>query len=130
MNPIASIAETLVAPITELVGKFIPDKDKAAELAHDLATLASRQAHENRLAQIEVNKREADSKSLFKGGWRPFVGWVCGFALANNYLIVPYAKAFGLDVPTLDFAVMMPVLLGMLGLGTMRTVERNAGKTP
>jgi len=129
MNPIVgNIVQGLIAPVTSLISEFITDKDKAAELAHEISTLAAVQAHENSLAQIDVNKREADSKSLFKGGWRPFVGWVCGTALANNYLIVPYAQAMGYDVPTLDLGEMMPVLLGMLGLGYLRTEERKAGK--
>lgn len=130
MNPIADIAKGLIGPVTGLISEFITDKDKAAELAHKVATMASEQAHENRLAQIDVNKREAESKSLFKGGWRPFVGWVCGLALANNYLVVPYANAMGYAVPSLDLGEMMPVLLGMLGLGYLRTDERKAGKIP
>lgn len=128
MNPIADIAKGLIAPVTGLISEFITDKDKANELAHEVATMAARQAHENRLAQIAVNKAEAESKSLFKGGWRPAIGWTCGLALFNNYLVVPYAVALGLDVPTLDLGEMMPVLLGMLGLGYLRTDEKKAGK--
>lgn len=128
MNPIADIAKGLIAPVTGLISEFITDKDKANELAHEVATMAAKQAHENRLAQIAVNKAEAESKSLFKGGWRPAIGWTCGLALFNNYLVVPYAVAFGLDVPTLDLGEMMPVLLGMLGLGYLRTDEKKAGK--
>lgn len=120
--------DALVAAGATLLGKFIPDKDEANRLAHELLTMGAKHQHENELAQIDVNKREADSKSLFKGGWRPFIGWVCGLALANNYLVVPYAQAFGYAVPSLDLGEMMPVLLGMLGLGYLRTEERKAGK--
>ena len=82
------------------------------------------------LAQIEVNKEEAKHKSLFVSGWRPAVGWTCCIALLSNYILIPMAN-FGLllaemnvEVPSLDMSAMMPVLLGMLGLGAMRTVEK------
>ena len=76
-----SLIQTLVAPATQLLDKFIEDKDQKAKLAHEIATMADKHAQEVALAQIEVNKAEASSGSLFKGGWRPFVGWICGFAL-------------------------------------------------
>ena len=59
----------LIGPVTDLLGKFIPDKDAAAKLAHEISTMADTQAHAIALAQIEVNKAEAASSSTFKGGW-------------------------------------------------------------
>jgi len=122
--------ELLIGPVSGLLDKFIEDKDQKAKLAHEIATLAERQAHEIAKAQIAVNKEEASSHSMFVSGWRPAVGWVCCAGLASNYLLVPFAN-FGLSVagsgyvvPTLDLSEMMPVLLGMLGLGAMRTVEK------
>lgn len=117
----------VVESATELLGKFIPDKDKARQLAHDISTMAARHQQAITMAQIEVNKTEAAHKSLFVAGWRPATGWFCALALANNYIVAPYAVAFGLDVPTLDLGQMMPVLLGMLGLGYLRTDEKKAG---
>ncbi len=76
------------------------------------------------LAQIAANRSEGRHASMFVAGWRPMVGWICAVALANNFLIVPYVDA----VQPLDMGVMMPILMGMLGLGTMRTVERLRGK--
>lgn len=82
------------------------------------------------LAQLEVDKAEGGSSSLFVAGWRPFVGWVCGTALAYTYIIQPLA-VFGLAacgeklvLPTLSLGELMPVLLGMLGLGGLRTIEK------
>ena len=72
---------SLVAPVTGLLDKFIEDKDQKNALAHEIATLAQKQAHESVLAQLEVNKVEAAHKSLFVSGWRPAVGWSCCFAL-------------------------------------------------
>jgi len=121
---VTAIASLLIGPIAELLGKFIPDKDKAAQLAQEIATLAERQAHEQIIAQLEVNKAEATNASLLVAGWRPGAGWVCVAAMANNFIVVPYAEAFGLHLSPLDLEYMMPVLLGMLGLGGMRTYER------
>jgi hypothetical protein len=92
-----------------------------------VSTMAATQAHAVTLAQIGVNKAEADSGSLFKGGWRPAVGWVCGLALFNNFIVVPYAIAFGLDMPTLSMGELMPVLLGMLGLTAARSIDKKNG---
>ena len=117
----------LIKPITDLVSEFIVDKDKANELAHKLATLADQQAHEVTLAQIGVNKQEAAHKSLFVAGWRPFIGWVCGSAMGFNYLAVPIANAFDAGLVPLDATLMYPVLLGMLGMGGMRTAEKVQG---
>ena len=88
------------------------------------------------LAQIAVNAQEAQHASIFVAGWRPFVGWVCGLAFTWAFLLYPmlsfFVVAFGLPVdltlvPELDLAAMMPVLMGMLGLGAMRSWEKRAG---
>ena len=72
--------DKLIAPVTGLLDKFIPDADEKAKLAHEIATMSDRHAQELALAQISVNQAEAASGSTFKGGWRPFIGWVCGLA--------------------------------------------------
>lgn len=92
------------------------------------------------LAQIGVNTQEAQSSSLFVAGWRPFIGWVCGFAFAYNFIVYPILQtivyslavfmSFQVDpsiFPVLSLSEMMPVLLGMLGLGAMRSGEKVMG---
>lgn len=88
------------------------------------------------LAQISVNAQEAKHSSLFVAGWRPFIGWVCGFAFAWTFLLYPILQftvlALGVPLdlhllPVMDLSEMMPVLLGMLGLGAMRSYERSNG---
>ena len=122
--------ELLVGPIAKLLDKVIPDADERTRLAHEIATLAERQAHEIAKAQIEVNKQEASNHSLFVSGWRPSVGWICAIGLATNYLFVPICNfiltinKWPITVPALDLSEMMPVLLGMLGLGGLRTYEK------
>ena len=122
--------ELLIGPVTGLLDKFVEDKDQKAKLAHEIATLAERQAHEIAKSQIEVNRAESQSGSVFIGGWRPATGWVCVLGFGVNFLVIPLTNLFlsitenPLLVPSLDVSEMMPVLLGMLGLGSMRTVEK------
>ena len=118
-----SIIGALIGPATELAGKFIQDKDKAAELAHNLSTMADRHSQEALLAQISVNKVEA-AGNWFQSSWRPLCGYVCVLGLAVNFLISPIAAGFNFIVPQADMSVMLPVLTGMLGLAGMRSFEK------
>ena len=125
--------ELLINPVTKLLDKFIPDADEKAKLAHEIATLAERQAHETALAQIKVNQEEAKHKSTFVSGWRPFIGWTCGTALAYHFIIQPLlvfiltATGQPVELPNFDMGSLMTVLMGMLGLGSLRTFEKYKG---
>lgn len=125
-----SIISSLVGPVAGILDKFIEDKDQKAALAHEIATLADKQAQEQIMGQLEINKTEASHPSMFVAGWRPAVGWVCALAMLFNFLLIPFIN-LGLDIGGLDIQLdlidmqtMMPVLLGMLGLGGMRTAEK------
>ena len=83
--------------------------------------------------QLGINQVEAASASPFVAGWRPFVGWACGFACAWNWIALP-ALVFGfaaaghaVTLPAADTSQMLPLLLGMLGLGSLRTFEKVKG---
>ena len=115
--------QALIGPVASLLDKFIPDADTKNKLAHEIATLADKQAHEIALAQIEVNKEEAKG-NWFQAGWRPACAWVCVAGFTVNFLISPLAEPFGVVVPQADISTMMPVLLGMLGLAGARSFER------
>ena len=132
MNPITSLLSTLVEPITGLISEFVVDKDKSAEIAYRISTLAATQAHEQALGQLEVNRAEAASGSMFVGGWRPAVGWCCMTAMAVNFVITPLfgpaIEAYTVvKMVPLDMSEMMPILLGLLGLGGMRSYEKSQG---
>jgi len=105
------------------------DPEKAAELER-LALEAEAQA---RVAQLEINKIEAGSKSLFVAGWRPFAGWVCDAALAFNFVVSPLiqwgAELAGKDVtpPVLDMGQLFPLVFALLGLGVYRSFEKARG---
>jgi len=121
---------SLVGPISTLLDKSIADKDLREKLSHEIATMAERHSQEQVMAQIAVNQEEAKNNSLFVSGWRPAVGWTCCLGLAGNFILIPMGNFVmtlaGSDVliPLIDVSTMMPVLLGMLGLGSMRTVEK------
>ena len=133
MSGISDFAQGLISPFTTIVSKMVTDKDEAARLAYELSIFADKNAQELSLGQIEINKEEAKSSSVFKGGWRPFVGWVCGFALAYAAIIEPIARfiasinGYAGEFPEIDTSITMQVLLGMLGLGAMRMREKEKG---
>jgi hypothetical protein len=129
MDPISSIAGLA----NTLITKIWPDpKDQASAEAMLIKTqmdAALAQAQQ----QIDINKIEAASTNVFVSGWRPFVGWVCGSAFALHFLFIPLlnwlAELFGhgaIAIP-FDMATLSTVLMGMLGLGTMRSVEKWRG---
>ena len=131
-----SLINNLIGPVTGLLDKVIDDKDQKAKLAHELATMADKLAHEQQLAQIEVNKAEAASGSLFKGGWRPFIGWICGIAFCYHFVVQPIiifvVALIGADIPELpefQMNTLLTVLGGMLGIGGLRTYEKQKGLT-
>ena len=126
----------LISPVADLLNKFVPDQTEKLKLAHEIATLAEKQAHAIAIAQIEVNKVEAASNSIFKSGWRPFIGWVCGIAFAYHFVFQPllvfiliYAGHPVPELPEFDMASLMTVLGGLLGLGSLRTFEKYKGIT-
>ena len=128
--------QALIGPVSSLLDKVIPDADEKNRLAHEIATMAEKQAHEAAMAQVEVNKAEAQHKSIFVAGWRPMVGWTCAIALAYHFVLAPLIL-FGVgisgveipDLPAFDMDSLMTVLLGMLGLGGLRTYEKQKGLT-
>ena len=125
----------LIGPVTEILGKVIPDKNQAAKLAHEISTLAERQAHENAMGQMKVNQQEAAHRSVFVAGWRPFIGWSCGASFVYHTLILHIIETVALTMeiaiitPDFDDTMLWQTLAGMLGLGGLRTYEKFKGVT-
>jgi len=126
--------EALIGPVTSLLDKFIPDADERARLAHEIATMSQKHAQELAKGQIEINKTEAAHKSMFVAGWRPFVGWTCGVALAWHFVgqplavfVITYSGVEAPPLPVFEMESLLTVLLGMLGLGGLRTFEKTKG---
>jgi hypothetical protein len=114
----------------KLLDKLFPDP--AARAQAQIQLLQMQQSGE--LAQIAVNQEEAKNDNLFVSGWRPFIGWVCGTAFAYHFVALPIfesiATAMGYKVvmPVFNMAELTTVLMGMLGLGSLRTVEKMSDK--
>jgi hypothetical protein len=122
----------VLGPLLETVLKrLIPDPEARQKAIAEL--YAGLQASD--LAQMDVNKTEAASRSVFVAGWRPAVGWTCAFALFYQYVLCPvgmwisYASGYPLpNPPSLD-GQLMELLMGMLGMGALRTFEKLKGVT-
>lgn len=120
----------------DVAGRFLPeDKEKRAEAEREIEAKLADSLAKLDLVQAETNKVEAGHRSLFVAGWRPAVGWTCTAALAYSYVLEPILT-FGLaqagylvDLPAVDISQMMPVLMGMLGLGGLRSWEKVKGVT-
>lgn len=80
--------------------------------------------HKLMQAQVELNKVEASSSSVFIAGWRPGLAWVCVFAMAYHYLFQPFVSTWVEGLPAVDIGALYPLILALLGLGTMRTTEK------
>lgn len=133
--------QALIPVVGTILDKIIPDPQQASEAKLKALEMAQRGElavldadMRLALAQIDVNKAEAQT-DLFRGGWRPAVGWCCVFGLAYQFLAQPLlpwvAAVLGFSVPPLpaiDNETLMVLLTGMLGLGGLRTFERVKGK--
>ena len=113
----------MIGPVSGLLDKVITDKDQAAKLAHEIATMGEKHAQEQVMAQLEILKADAQG-NWFQASWRPLIGWICGISLGINYMIAPIAMGFDFEIPQADMSVMMPLLLGMLGIGGMRSFDK------
>lgn len=119
----------LINGVRDLVSEVVVDKDKRAQLDFDLRKLedeAQARLDAQVAAQIEVNKVEAASGSVFVAGWRPAIGWVGAAALGYAYIIQPLIGVFH-ATPVYDLDGLYNVVLAMLGIGAMRTFEKAKG---
>jgi hypothetical protein len=118
---------------SKVIDRVWPDPAQAASAKLELMKL--QQSGELALiaGQMDINKVEAANPSVFVSGWRPGIGWVCGAGFAVQFVVGPLAEwgsaLYGHPVkfPQMDTGTMMPLLLGMLGLGGMRTAEKIQG---
>ena len=119
----------------EAIGGALDDLFTSDEERLDKQTLMARVAQRPGLAQAAVNRVEAAHRSRFVAGWRPFIGWICGAALAWNFVLrdlLVWGLALwapGVAAPAaLQLEHLMTVLMGLLGLGGLRTFEKIAGR--
>lgn len=117
----------------KVIDRVWPDATQAAQAKLELIKLQQSGELAVITGQMDINKAEAQNPSVFVSGWRPFIGWVCGSACAWNWIGLPIAKTIALyyqhpfPMNPADLSEMMPVLIGLLGLGGLRTVEKLQG---
>jgi len=125
-----ALLDSIVGTIGTVLDRVIPDKNKRAEAQEQLQNLLTTQDFQIALEQIKVNAIEAQSDNLFKSGWRPSVGWICSIAFGLHFVIFPLLNWFIIlfsGQPILvpfHMDTLLTVLLGLLGMGTLRTVEK------
>lgn len=129
IDPVSAVLEIGSA----LIKHFFPDPAQQAAAEQKMAELVVSGEMQKIAGQLTVNQEEAKSDSMFVAGWRPFVGWICGLALAYVAIIEPVVRFVALasgyagKFPVIDTSITMQVLFGMLGLGGMRTYEKTKG---
>ncbi len=127
---LSDIGDTIRAVREAITGEKIQDPAEMQRLANDLATMEAAL----RQGQMKVNEAEAAHPSIFVAGWRPWIGWVAGMALAWQYIAHPMLvwllAIFAPDLtppPALDLSGLYPLILGMLGIGAMRSYDKKSG---
>jgi hypothetical protein len=117
--PKLNVVAGIIDKVADKIDDFTLDKAEKAELIQEINK-----------AQLEVNKVEAGHTSLFVAGWRPFVGWTCGVALCYHFVLQPflvfllYSSGYQMDLPVFDMTTLTTILMGLLGLGGLRSYEK------
>lgn len=133
---IGSILKDLISPVTNIIEEVVIDKDKVREINLEIEKLADQadaRYHEELMGQIEVNKVEANHASIFVAGWRPFIGWTGGVGLAYSFVLAPFiefiarANGYTQEMPVPDATQLMMLVTSMLGVGAMRSYDKNHG---
>ena len=118
--------EALIKPVSNIIGKFVKDKDLQAKLDHELSTLF----HQRNLAQIELLKEDAKSSSSFQKNWRPAVGWICAISMGYHFILSPLlqtilvATGVQVDLPDFEFSQLSTILMAMLGMSGLRSYDK------
>jgi hypothetical protein len=134
---LAALASPVVAPITNLftsiLDRVLPDKVANDQAKVELAKMTLNGELSQIMGQLEINKVEAASNSTFVAGWRPFIGWICGCAIAYEMILRPLltfaAHAFGghVDAPDIQTQDLIGLVVTMLGMGALRTIDKTQG---
>lgn len=121
--------EAVAAPVNA-VGNVLDQLFTSDEERLDKKIVMERLMQQPGLAQVELNKVEAQHRSMFVAGWRPFIGWVCGVGLTFMFLINPMLQWWtSKDGPELPEDVILELVIALLGLGALRTVEKLKGRS-
>jgi len=130
------LISAIMPMVGEVVDRLVPDKAGAQKAKQELESKLIDAAVAGQLGNLEINKVEAAHRSIFISGWRPSVGWCCSLAFAFHFVVFPLVtwvgQIFGHHFQTpvaLDMDQLMKVLLGLLGISSLRTSEKQKGLT-
>ena len=129
IDPITAVSNV----VGKVLDRVLPDKVANDAAKAQLTSTEVQGAIAEIAGQLDVNKAEAASNSMFVAGWRPAVGWICGLGLGVDVIVRPLVSftsaALGhpINLPALDMSTLLPLLLGMLGLGAMRSFDKTQG---
>lgn len=132
MIPLVSAVLPLVG---EVLDRVVPDKAGNEKVKREIEQTLATAAMKGQLGQLEINKVEAGNRSLFVSGWRPSVGWCCSLALFFHFIVAPVVEWAGalwgyhLPVPEFDMDSLLFILGSLLGIGGLRTYEKQKGLT-
>ena len=118
--------DKLIQPVGDILDKFVADKDLKVKLSHEL----EKEIISLNKAQLEVNKVEAKHTNIFVSGWRPAIGWICGFSIGYHFILEPIIQyilivnAIQFETPEFDFSQLSTIVMAMLGMSTLRTYEK------
>jgi len=129
------LISSVLPVVGEVLDRVIPDKNAKAKALRDMEAALIDAETKGMLGQLEINKVEAAHRSVFVAGWRPFIGWTGGFAILWHFLLQPITTftlgIFGLpyDLPLFDMDSLLTIVMGILGIGGMRSFEKFKGLT-
>ena len=118
--------DKLIKPVSSILDKFVADKDLKTKLSHEL----EKEIISLNKAQLEVNKVEAKHSNIFVSGWRPAIGWICGFSIGYHFILEPVIQyilivnGIQFETPEFDFSQLSTIVMAMLGMSTLRTYEK------
>ena len=125
-----------ILPVAEtVIDRLVPDKNAKSKAMREMETALVYAHAKGMRGQLEINKVEAGHRSIFVAGWRPMCGWICAAALGFHFIVAPVVQWAGtiggwhLPIPEFDMSSLMTILLGMLGIGGMRSFEKFKGIT-
>jgi Holin of 3TMs, for gene-transfer release len=127
------LLDAILNTVGAVLDKVIPDVNARAQAKEELSRAVLQDDFQLALAQIQTNQAEAQSDNIFKSGWRPGIGWICGIAFSLHFVIFPILNWFlilfhqtAITIP-FDMNTLMTVLGGLLGIGGLRTIEKIKG---
>jgi len=130
----ADLLKGVIGPVVDGFLKFIPNKNERAKAKEQLESQMLTATMGLVQGQLQINLKEAGHASIFVAGWRPFIGWTCGVALGWSFVLAPFVSWIGFmagadltGMPELDIGPLMTLVLGMLGMGGLRTYEKRLG---